>query len=76
MTISSYQTLYNNSVLFSIKKNIDSWKPIPSIEKKMEELKERKKKLLYQAVNLQRECEYLEEKEKKITDDLRRKYIV
>lgn len=74
MTISCYQTLYNNSTLYSLQKSVDTWKCIPAIEKRIQNLEKRRNDLKCQVINLQRQVEYLQEKEEKLSEDQQEKY--
>lgn len=62
MTSDAYKTLYDSSVIFSVRKQLQSEQGIPELEAQIAELSERKKALEAQVLALRNKLETAEKK--------------
>ena len=74
MTIDAYQTLYESSLTFSMRKQLQSEQGTPELELHIAELQERKKLLEERSEELKKKNELLERqiKDRKLAEDKKR----
>lgn len=63
MTIAAYQTLYESSIAFGMRKALQSEQGRSDIETKLKEMKDEKRALEQQVIELKAKCEAIEKRE-------------